>query len=244
MNCQFCDQDDPTSFLLYHLPANVLLPHLFHILIVGLATSETVSGYEACTFRQTAILCALVLVSLDIFLTVTYAPIISPGTIAPAGTFWMAGTIRPLALMVFDMAVAFLIYASATGRFYLLPGLSAAGANDPELSRRRTEELLTQTNLSLQMAATNLRAYSIARNAVVRDPALKGADDEYWRTVVRMEGDAIGAGGDGMDDDLWADEEVQAAIASAYGSGTVRIENIRRDAESFVKHATRDLDGR
>ena len=239
INCQFCHQDDPLSYILYHLPTNTILPHLFHILVIGLATSETVSGYEASTWRRATLLCGLILASMDIFLTSTYAPAIAVTTTAPAGTFWVAATLRSLTLMAFDIVLAFLIYASATGRFYLFPGLSN-DSTDPELSRRRMEELLTQTNLALQMTGTNLRAYSIARNAVVRNPSLKVVDDEYWRTVVAMEGE----GNDGMDDTVWEDEEVQAAVARVYGSGGVNIEGMRREAETFVKHATRGLDGR
>ena len=139
-NCQFCHQDDPLSYLLYHLPTNIILPHLFHILVIGLATSETISGYEATTFRHSTLLCGLILSSLDIFLTTTYAPSIAATTPAPAGTFWVAGTLRSLTLMVFDITLAFLIYASATGRFYLFPLLSSPNNTaDPELARRRTE---------------------------------------------------------------------------------------------------------
>ena len=240
-NCQFCHQDDPLSYLLYHLPTNILLPQLFHILVIGLATSETVSGYEATTFRHSTLLCGLILACLDIFLTTTYIPIIAVTTPAPAGTFWIAGTLRSLTLMAFDIVLAFLIYASATGRFYLFPVLSSATSPvDPELARRRTEELLTQTNLALQMTGTNLRAYSIARNAVVRNADLKGTDDEYWRTVMAVEGESGGA----MDQAVWDDEEVQAAVARAYGSGGVNIETVRREAEGFVRHATRGLEGR
>ncbi|ETI20884.1 hypothetical protein G647_07227 [Cladophialophora carrionii CBS 160.54] len=238
LGCQFCHADDPFSYLLYHLPTNTILPHLFHIFTLGLATSETLSGYEASTWRHGTVLGALVLAGLDVFLTTTYAPVVTPTTTAPAGTFWIGSSLRYLSLVAFDAAVAFLIYASATRRFYLFPALAAATSDvdaDPELSRRRTEETVTQATLALQMAGTNLRAYSIARNAVVRNPGLKATDDEYWRTAVAMEG--------GGDESVLAEEEVQAAIARAYGSGGVDVENVRREAEAFVRHATRALDG-
>ena len=112
-------------------------------------------------------------------LTATYASPIPISTTAPAGQFWYGSTIRSLSLLAFDFIVAFLIYASATGRFYLFPTLATTSA-DPELNRRRTEEMLHQATLNMQMSATNLRAYSIARNATVRNPTLKGVDDAYW----------------------------------------------------------------
>jgi hypothetical protein len=155
-------------------------------------------------------------------------------TVAPAGTFWIAGTLRPLALCLFDAAIAFLIYASATGRFLLF---SAPAAVDPELMRRRDEEVLTHANLALQAASTNLRALSVTRNAVVRNTQLKAVDDEYWKTIVAMEGE-------GLDESLFEDEEVQAALAKAYGTGAINVPSMRREAEAFVKNVTRGLDER
>ncbi|KAH0842812.1 hypothetical protein FOPE_08266 [Fonsecaea pedrosoi] len=249
-DCLFCHPDDQISYLLYHLPTNTVLPHLFHVLCLGLATSETVGGYEASTWRRAAVFGALVLAGADVFLTATYAPPVAISTVAPAGTFWLGTTARYLGLCAFDIALALCIYASATGRFYLFPSTSAGGPGsaDAELARRRTDELLTQANLALQMAATNLRAYSIARNAVVRNPALKDRDDAYWRAVVAVErereGEGTGVGGDDVDNDtLYEDEEVQAAVARAYGTGAINIASVRREAEAFVRHATRGLDG-
>lgn len=215
----------------------MLLPHLFHILCLGLATAEPVAGFEASRWRTHALLGGLALAGLDIAMTSMYVPVIDPRVSAPAGTFWIASTLRPLALCAFDVAVAFFIYASATRRFLLFSGAGATSA-DPELARRRTEELLTSANLELQLAQTNLRAFSIARNAVVRNPELKAADDEYWRRVVAMEGF------DGGDESLFDDEEVQAAVSRAYGTGAVNVADMRKDAEIFVKHATKGLDSR
>ncbi|EXJ94106.1 hypothetical protein A1O1_02499 [Capronia coronata CBS 617.96] len=248
LNCTFCSPgggDDDISYLLYHLPTNILLPHLFHILCLGLATSEPLAGFEASRWRARAVLCAIALAGLDIAIAAAYVPVVDPRTPAPIGTFWIAATLRPLALCLFDAAVAFFIYASATGRFLLF---SAPASADPEVVRRRMEELLTAANVALQMTQTNLRAYSIARNAVVRNPDLKGADDEYWRRVVAMEAfdttnnDDDDAGDVVVDETLFDDDEVQAAISRAYGSGAVNVTAMRKDAELFVKHATRGLD--
>ncbi|KIW99934.1 uncharacterized protein Z518_10862 [Rhinocladiella mackenziei CBS 650.93] len=232
LNCSFCQSDDQFSYLLYHLPNNVLLPHLFHILCIGLATSETVSGFEASRWRRRTLLGVFALASIDVAMTSMFAPIVDSKTPAPAGIFWTASTLRCLVLCLFDAIIAFLIYASATGRFLLF---TAGSATDSELVRRRTEELLKQANLSLQVAQTNLRAYAIARNAVVRNPGLKGVDDEYWRAVVAMEGPE-------RDEALFEDEEVQAAVARAYGSGTMDVAGMKKEAEVFVKNVTRGLE--
>jgi len=72
---------------------------------------------------------------------------------------------------------------------------------------------------------------------VVRNPGLKNADDEYWRAVVAMEGSE-------GDESLFEDEEVQAAISRAYGTGAFDVAAMRREAEAFVRNATKGLDGR
>lgn len=231
LNCTFCHPDDTTSYLLYHLPTNVLGPHLLHILLVGIATSEAVSGIEAHHWRGRALVGSLTLFALDAYLTSAYHPLVNTSTPAPAGTFWLAATLRYLTLCAFDAAVAFLIYAAATRRFLLF---SAPSSADPELARRRQEEMLTQANVALQMASTNLRAYSVARNAVLRNDVLKAADDEYWRAVVAFEGSE-------GDDSLLEDDEVKAALAAAYGTGKIDVQTMRRETEAFVANVTKGL---
>ena len=231
LKCTFCHPDDTTSYLLYHLPTNVLLPHLLHILLIGLATSETVSGVEAQHWRRRALTGGLLLFALDTYLTSFYAPLTDTSVPGPAGLFWLAATLRSLTLCVFDGGIAFLVYASATRRFLLF---SAPSSADPELAQRRSDELLTNANVALQMASTNLRAYSVARNAVLRNEALKAADDEYWRAVVAFEGDE-------GDETLFEDDEVQAAVAAAYGTGKIDVQSLRRDADAFVANATKGL---
>lgn len=231
LKCTFCHPDDTTSYLLYHLPINVLGPHLLHILLLGVATSETVSGIEAHHWRRRALVGSLILFAIDAYLTSFYQPLVNTSMPAPAGIFWLAATLRYLTLCVFDAAVAFLIYASATRRFLLF---SAPSSADPELARRRNDELLNQTNVALQMASTNLRAYSVARNAVLRNEVLKAADDEYWRTVVAFEGSE-------GDESLFEDEDVQAALATAYGTGKIDVQSLRREADTFVANVTKGL---
>lgn len=174
---------------------------------------------------------SLILFGIDVYLTSSYYPAVNPSMPAPAGTFWLAASLRYVTLCAFDAAVAFLIYASATRRFLLF---SAPSSADPELARRRRDEMLTQANVSLQMASTNLRAYSVARNAVLRNNALKATDDDYWRDVVAFEGSE-------GDESLFEDEEVQAALAAAYGTGKIDVPTMRRETEAFVANVTKGL---
>lgn len=99
-----------------------------------------------------------------------------------------------------------------------------------------------------------LRAFSVARSAVVRDVGgggLKGRDDEYWRAVVGMEGvgspigNRSGGGGGGVGS-VWEEEdEVMQAVAEVTrrGGGGVDVERVGREAGIFVDSVTVWLDG-
>lgn len=251
-SCPFCDPTDSTSYLLYHLPFNLLLPHLFHILVLGLATSTTItSSATASDFRTRSLLGALALLCLDLYLTAIYEPpfmVDTPSSSpqqqsqSPTGLFWTASLLRPLILCLYDILLALLIYTSATNRFpfIIFANPSNSSSSTPEETHRRTAALLTQSNVSLAQAQLKLRALGVARNAVVREPSLKAADDEYWRDVVAMEG--LEDLKDENGDELLEDEEVQAAMSRAYGNGSIDVRRMRREAEGFVGNVTRGLD--
>jgi hypothetical protein len=231
LNCSFCHPDDVSSYLLYHVPVNVILPHLAHLVLLGLATSEPLAGPEAGWWRNRCSLAALALAIVDVYMTTSYTPAIDANMPAPAGMFWTARMIRLLAICILDGIIALLIYASATNRFVF----TSPTDSDPELMRKKQEQMLAQTNVALQMAQTKLHAFTVARNATVRDQDLKAADDEYWRAVVAMEGPS-GTGS------VWEDEEVQAAIARSYGEGAFDVAQVGKEAEAFVSNITRGLE--
>ena len=84
----------------------------------------------------------------------------------------------------------------------------------------------------------------MARNTVNRDTNLKAAEDDYWREVTRREADlAVDEGGAATDnDEIYQDEEVQAAIARVYGQGGVDVPRARREAGAFVDGVTQGLE--
>ena len=217
---------------MYHLPTNVIFPHLLHLFALGLATSETVAGLEAGRWRNWAVVGGLALAVVDVYITSGHAPALDATLSPTTGLFWTAAVVRPLTICLFDAVVAFCIYARTTGRFLLFPSLPDA---DPATRRRQSEQLLNQANVALQMAHTKLRAFTVTRNAVVRDPRLKETDDDYWRTVVALESPE----GDGS---LWEDEDVQAAMARAYGNGSIDVTRMRREADAFVLNVTKGLE--
>ena len=230
-SCSFCQPEDDFSYILYHLPTNVLLPHLIHLLLLGFSTSGALAGFEAQAWRTKSTIGALSLGVLDLYITMTHQPKVDGNVPAPDGLFWRAALLRPLILCLFDVLLAFGIYASATNRFLLFV---SSAEYDPVVAKRQREQMLNQTNVSLQMAQTRLRAFAMTRNAAVRETRLKAADDEYWRAVVSMEGPA-GAEG------VWDDEDVQAALARSYGNG-MDVGRMTREADAFVINITQGLD--
>jgi hypothetical protein len=230
LNCTFCIPEDDSSYILYHLSTNILLPHLVHLLGLGLATSEGLAGIEASGWRTKSTIGALSLALLDVYVTTIHSPKVDGNMPSPGGLFWHTALIRPLVLCLFDVIIAFCIYSSATNKFLLF----VSSEYDPAVAKRQREQMLSLTNNSLQMAQTKLRAFAMARNAAVREPRLKATDDEYWRAVVSMEGPA---GADG----IWEDEDVQAALSRSYGSG-MDIAKMTREADAFVTNITQGLD--
>ena len=108
--------------------------------------------------------------------------------------------------------------------------------NNPSIEtlQAQAQELVRTSAVALQNAQAKLRAVNVARNTVVRDAGLKGRDDEYWREVRGVEGES---------EDVWQDEEVQAAIARVYGMGGVDVPKARKEAGAFVEGVTKGLEG-
>jgi hypothetical protein len=232
LECPFCTPLDSSTYLLYHFPKNIVLPHLFNFGILGLATSATVAGFEASSWRLFILLGALMIAGIDAYAVVRYQPALDVNMPAPSGLFWVMAVMRPLSLCFYDSIVAFVIYASATNRFLLFGGPSKT----PESIRRQTLDFINKSGFALTSAATKMRATNLAHNTVVRDHELKSKDSGYWQEVASLEGTLEASSG------VWEDDNVQAAVAQAYSSGTVDVERIKREADAFVKGVTQNLD--
>lgn len=211
-------------------------------------------------------LSALALAVSDIYLSTIYPSTTAPNPphLTPQGIYWLSQTLRPLCLALHDLLASGLIYVTLTNRLPFPPPLGGAtslnSASDAE-SKHNQLRALTQSTLALQTALTKLRAYTVARSAVVRDPGLKGREDGYWRVVVGMEGpsrearpraregvdDGMGDGG-GESGSIWEEEEVMQAMADVTmrrmggGGGGVDVERVRREAEAFVEGVLAGLD--
>jgi hypothetical protein len=158
----------------------------------------------------------------------------------PWGIYWTSLTFRPLSICLLDVLFAATIYVSATNRLpFLFPSSSRA---DHEAEKQRQLHALTRSCVALQTALTKLRAYGLARSAVVRDGRLKGRDDEYWRVVVGMEGPHSSREEGESVGSVWEEEEVMEAVARVTNGGEVDVEKVGREAGTFVESVTRGLD--
>ena len=145
------------------------------------------------------------------------------------------GFVRPLFLTLLNAVAALLIYAGATNKFVMFLNPISPAVDSQSLLTRQGQAL-SQLTVALQMAQTRLTAYYVTRNAVVRDERLKERDDEYWRTVMAMEGPR-------GTESVWEDEEVRAAVSRALGRrGHGDVERMNDDARRFVGDITAGLE--
>lgn len=250
LDCPFCHSDQPLTYTIYSLPTTVFLPHLLHLVIIGLATSATLTSPISATSRTSLLIPALIFLALDGWFNVAATfipPITVPGQTSPSSLFVYMRRFRPISISCLDVLFALYLWTTSTGRFVFFPFLSDPNAADNagvETLQAQTQELIRNSGVALQTVQAKLRAYTIARNTVNRDQNLKAAEDRYWREVVSREAemDIAGGGIAGNNDEIYQDEEVQAAIARVYGQGGVDVPRAKKEASAFVDGVTQGLE--
>ncbi|KAA8649199.1 hypothetical protein EYZ11_003769 [Aspergillus tanneri] len=244
--CQFCTLDNVKTYLLYYLPFYTLLPHLFHMVIVGLVTSAPFAGREAARWRNKFTVAGLALAVIDLYIVCTRDPVqsapasVRAGTQPPSSLYHQITLLRPLVFAIFDGLCACLIYVTATHRFFFMPPSQAD----------QIEQLVSNSLSALSGASSKLHAMSVTRNAVVRDKVLKDRDDAYWRTVVSMSAGRPSSTRVGDDDSpsasttsIWEEEEVVRAMSQAMaGEGGVDMAKLGISATDYVNGVTAGLD--
>ncbi|TQB71059.1 hypothetical protein MPDQ_007822 [Monascus purpureus] len=236
-SCQFCSLDNTSTYLLYYLPYNTLLPHLFHLLILGLVTSAPFAGQEAARWRTKFTVAGLVVAAVDFYIAVRYDPVqsapvaVRAGQLPPSSLYNQVALLRPLAFAIFDCVCAALIYMSATNRLSFSP---------PTLQREQVDQLIAATTSSLRDTSAKLHALNVTRNAVVRDKALKDRDDVYWRAVVSADGDPAKIMAPAS---VWDEEDVVRAISRVMaGHGGVDLEKLNSTVGDYVNGVTAGLE--
>lgn len=245
-SCQYCSFENLNTYLLYYLPFHVLLPHLVHLAVVGIATSATFGGREAARWRTKFTVSALILTTIDVLIVSNYdavqaaTPAVRSGQAPPTGLYNTITLLRPLAFTLFDIACSLVIYLSATNRFFYKP---------PTPSEQLDSAVSTALE-SLTGANFKLHAAGVVRNAMVRDKKLKARDDLYWQTIDRIENSPRSPNGQPQAgenqvvvNNIWEEEEVARAMSRAMaGQGGVDLIQLGINANEFVRGVTDGLE--
>ncbi|EZF77535.1 hypothetical protein H105_01275 [Trichophyton soudanense CBS 452.61] len=221
--CPFCSLDSAVTYLLYYLPFNTLVPHLFHFLVIGIATSSSIVGEKTARWRNKFLVgaVALLVIELCVILRATsplfsrlrsssdgqrnkWTQLYAQYPDAPTSLHVQLITLRPLAFTVFDAICAALIYLSATNRlFYTLP-----------TPAEQAQQILTLFTATMLATMSKLQALSVTRSVIARDPELSAKYDAYHR----------GEGKDG-DDWVWQEEGVINAVAKVMNDRALQAGN-------------------
>ncbi|KAJ5144073.1 uncharacterized protein N7515_002860 [Penicillium bovifimosum] len=241
VSCPYCSFDDLNTYLMYYLPFNVLLPHLVHLLLLGVATSAPIAGPESSRWRNKFTIGGLVLVAIDIYIVATYdaiqgAPLsVRAGQTPPSSLYNHITFLRPLAFVLYDVVCSVVLWLSATNRFFFKPPSPVD----------QVDQATSMAMQGVMSANSKLHAANVTRNAVVRDPTLKNRDDLYWRTMAASENPAQGSGegGEQILNNIWEEEDVVRAISRAMAGQTgIDLAQLGVNANDHVREITEGLD--
>lgn len=115
-----------SPFVLFSIP-RLMIPHLVHFLLIGLATSPAVGGYNAFCWRTVGVSTSLVLMVIELaavsksspasLTNVRWAPDQAPVLLDTYFSFWSFRMIRFLAFVLVDVVLALSIWLWATNRW-------------------------------------------------------------------------------------------------------------------------------
>jgi hypothetical protein len=208
--CQFCNADDPKSYLYYTLPA-LLAPHLFNLCILALITSGLFTGKEGSVWRTTATVSAAAVALADIYVVSSYEP--SANAVATRLQdidmfFWRMRVYRLTAIAVVDGLIGYVLFLSSTNRAFLTPPSTA-------------ERVETSTRI-LSEVRSKLSAAGVLRNTITRDEELRSQAQRYWIDEGRVMGE------------MMEEREVVEGVQNALES-RINMANISADAERYAE---------
>jgi hypothetical protein len=209
-------RDAGTTLLYFALPSH-LLPHIAHLLVIGIATSTTLAGSAAARWRSAAIIASLTLCAAEIYLLATYDDGANRTATRISETdflHWKLLLGRGLGGTAIDALLGWAIYAGTTGRGG--PDFLTSLARTPESPEAR----LAQHGAQLENALRKIQGLGVLRNALVRDPPARERSERYWV----QEGEVM--------KDVFETREVVEALRGALGRTDVA--RVGRDADEFV----------
>ncbi|KAF2260087.1 hypothetical protein CC78DRAFT_585190 [Lojkania enalia] len=172
INCVWCAAGEGTevqNYFLYSLP-KIIIPHIFHLAVLGLATSSLV-GTEGSRFRTHATIAGLFLMVAETWYLGTYEIATNKRARVLQDidfVHWRVRVLRFISFAVADGIFGLVLWATSTNRWL---GKPTSIAERLEMTTRDAEE--TQHKL---------RALGLLMNSINRDPVLRDLREEYWRT--------------------------------------------------------------
>ncbi|KAF2719482.1 hypothetical protein K431DRAFT_339955 [Polychaeton citri CBS 116435] len=168
------DGDAAAAFLLYALPG-VVLPHLLHIAVLGVATSPLLSAAtgDSSRYRTLATAAALLLGVAEVAYLVAYdqGPNLRSKHVSEIDfVHWKLAVVRGLLIALLDGLLGWALFLHSTNRFALLPPSESA-----QLVQRLAEHAR-----ALELGLSRARGLGIVKNAVSRDARLRAKGEQYW----------------------------------------------------------------
>ncbi|KZF25712.1 hypothetical protein L228DRAFT_280934 [Xylona heveae TC161] len=211
VNCEFCNSEEPLTYLYYAIPA-LLAPHLLHIGLLGLVTSPLLSKSEGRIWRTSATIAGIGLAAAEVYLIINYdAKVANTGALRVGDIdafYWRRKVYRGLGLAVLDALLGWGMYLSSTNRLFVTP---------PPPAMR-----IENSTKMLEAAQRKLQSLGMMRNVILRDAPLRSLMEKYWIAE------------DKVMTEIFEDREVVDGMNVALGRTNVDV--IMDDAE---KYATR-----
>ncbi|KMP08458.1 hypothetical protein CIRG_08139 [Coccidioides immitis RMSCC 2394] len=185
LSCPFCGPENPKSYLIYYISSNVLLPHLFHLLILGIVTSAPIAGPIAARWRTKFFWTGFFFLLAELSFVAAYNPYemgVLNTSLIPGSLYTRLYMARTLGLTTFDA-----------------------------LLEEQIDEFAETVGSSIASAMGKLHALGLAKNAIMRDAVLRERERAVWTEIIGRSGGMVGDDGKSVLDD----EKVAQAVAQA-----------------------------
>lgn len=210
-DCPFCNSQDPRTYLLYAAPT-IALTHLLNALVIGIATSEPVTGKAGLQWRSLTTYAAVALLLVDGYMLASWDPAENEKArvLTEVSFFhWSLRLYRLLAFALLDLVLAGVLYLSATNRMFVVP---------PTVSEKIDMATVALSNMQLKIRSAN-----VLKNTVARDGELRAIDAAYWQDEGLVMQEAMES------------EEVMHSMRDAVENGRFDPEGMNRAADDFIR---------
>lgn len=213
LDCPFCTSQEPLTYLLYAAPA-AAAAHLLNAVLVGLATSGSVTGRQGAQWRAVATYAGAALAAADMYLLSQWDHVAGneKARVLAEVTFlhWTLRACRYLGLAGLDLLLAGLLYLSGTNRMFLVAPSASERVDALAEGMRRTR--------------ARLQSAGIIKNTTARDAELRVAEARYWAFEVVSSQEAMES------------EEVVESMRDAIENRRIDLGAIGLDAETYAQN--------